>query len=284
MEPLLDDDGLRHKAMLPRRTPPRQTEATAGTFRHAKQVVRRTPALPVVTTRAAFWFESTPAHTALRRLSAFAKCLFAANGRGLAVDIKGVSDVPSTTPPAGWYPDPAETSVIRWWDGNQWTSHLQPAPHTAEESSRPDWLTNRGAVTAVIAFMLVASVIFTFVGVGGGDEDTSPGTVGVVAVNGADAAAQARLAQTAIETYSTEHNGQYAGADLPALQAIDARLSGAVSLETQTTGYAITAAATSGASFTVTRNPSGPLAYSCVPAGADGCPASGDWSAGLSTG
>jgi hypothetical protein len=35
----------------------------------------------------------------------------------------------SEKPPAGWYPDNAGTT--RWWDGDQWTEHQQPAPTAA---------------------------------------------------------------------------------------------------------------------------------------------------------
>lgn len=30
--------------------------------------------------------------------------------------------------PAGWYPDPQSPAAQRWWDGTQWSAHVQPAP------------------------------------------------------------------------------------------------------------------------------------------------------------
>jgi hypothetical protein len=30
--------------------------------------------------------------------------------------------------PAGWYTDPQEPSVVRWWSGEEWTHHVQPRP------------------------------------------------------------------------------------------------------------------------------------------------------------
>jgi len=30
-------------------------------------------------------------------------------------------------PPAGWYPDPENSTQIRWWDGTAWTSTSQPS-------------------------------------------------------------------------------------------------------------------------------------------------------------
>ncbi|WP_190819196.1 phospholipid scramblase-related protein [Saccharopolyspora pogona] len=30
-------------------------------------------------------------------------------------------------PPPGWYPDQTDQRYVRWWDGRQWTQHVQPA-------------------------------------------------------------------------------------------------------------------------------------------------------------
>ena len=45
--------------------------------------------------------------------------------------------------PQGWYPDPNDPTIVRWWDGQQWTSHTHPRGD--ESSSRvqtpPDAIT-----------------------------------------------------------------------------------------------------------------------------------------------
>lgn len=41
-----------------------------------------------------------------------------------------------TTTPQGWYPDPNDASIVRWWDGQQWTSHTEqrvPAEQTQKQ-------------------------------------------------------------------------------------------------------------------------------------------------------
>jgi hypothetical protein len=38
-----------------------------------------------------------------------------------------------TATPAGWYPNPADASQLRYWDGKHWTEHRTPArPPTPE--------------------------------------------------------------------------------------------------------------------------------------------------------
>lgn len=31
---------------------------------------------------------------------------------------------PVALQPAGWYPDPHRQAAVRWWDGSQWTGHI----------------------------------------------------------------------------------------------------------------------------------------------------------------
>jgi len=40
-------------------------------------------------------------------------------------DSTGNPSTPSGTTPPGWHADPAGSPQLRWWDGTQWTEHLQ---------------------------------------------------------------------------------------------------------------------------------------------------------------
>src|SRR5690606_7406587 len=41
-----------------------------------------------------------------------------------------------TSPAPGWYQDPGNPQVLRWWDGSTWTQHTQPNPH-AQPAQQP---------------------------------------------------------------------------------------------------------------------------------------------------
>jgi type IV pilus assembly protein PilA len=89
-------------------------------------------------------------------------------------------------------------------------------------------------------------------------------------------------AQVAIETFSTDHNGTYAGADVTALKAIEPTLSSAPELKvtgpgTKTapdaTGYKVTVKGSVG-TFSI-ENSEGTLSYPCSAEGKGGCPSGG---------
>jgi type IV pilus assembly protein PilA len=100
----------------------------------------------------------------------------------------------------------------------------------------------------------------------------------------ADAKVEARTAETAMETFATDHGGDYTGADADDLHAIEATLPGnggslAVSYPGAGAEYAVTSTSDTTNTFTITRNTDGTKTLSCTPvAGADGCPEGGDWS------
>ncbi len=96
----------------------------------------------------------------------------------------------------------------------------------------------------------------------------------------ADAKAGVRTSQTAIETYATDNNGSYVGADATALRAIEATLNDAniapapaVTADT----YTVNVTSDTGNVFSITRNADGTTDLTCVTTGQDGCPSSGVW-------
>lgn len=42
-----------------------------------------------------------------------------------------------TQTPPGWYPDPSGRGGLRWWDGTQWTQHVQAMPTSPAVETAP---------------------------------------------------------------------------------------------------------------------------------------------------
>ena len=86
-----------------------------------------------------------------------------------------------------------------------------------------------------------------------------------------DAAAksQVKTAQTAMETYATDHNGSYANTTVAALQGVEptlndttgAKLTGATGAATT---YSVTSTSSNGNTFTITRNADGSVSRTCT--------------------
>lgn len=83
--------------------------------------------------------------------------------------------MPGPRAPAGWYPDPSDANVVRYWDGTTWTDLAaapspplpinQPAPEqpapVVRESTTPTWAK---AGVAVLATLVVVGLIVFAIG------------------------------------------------------------------------------------------------------------------------
>jgi type IV pilus assembly protein PilA len=91
----------------------------------------------------------------------------------------------------------------------------------------------------------------------------------------------AHSAQVAMETFSTDNNGSYAGATVSKLEAIEPTLASAdleiPAAALDTAKYEIVSKSDNGNKFNV-KNVSGVLTFTCSTAGKGGCPSSGKWS------
>lgn len=45
-----------------------------------------------------------------------------------------MTDLIARTVPAGWYADQQDPEIVRWWNGLDWTQHVQPKPHRAPDA------------------------------------------------------------------------------------------------------------------------------------------------------
>lgn len=59
---------------------------------------------------------------------------------------------------AGWYPDASGISVLRWWDGGQWTAHTTAVPADTRPRLSPGWFALSTWVQVGIAVVVLADV------------------------------------------------------------------------------------------------------------------------------
>ncbi len=101
--------------------------------------------------------------------------------------------------------------------------------------------------------------------------------------NDAAAKSQARTAETAAETLSTDNNGSYLKVTAPELKLIEPTLveSSSAVLTTGTasaTEYTVTSTSVaSGDAFSITRKAGGEIERTCTTGGKGGCPTGGKW-------
>jgi type IV pilus assembly protein PilA len=100
----------------------------------------------------------------------------------------------------------------------------------------------------------------------------------------AQAKSAARTAETAMETYATEHGGSYAGALPSDLHAIEPTLqtSGNNKIEipkAEEKVFQVTSVSGTGNKFSIERQSGGTVSFTCTTEGKAGCPnGGGDWS------
>ncbi len=104
--------------------------------------------------------------------------------------------------------------------------------------------------------------------------------------NDSQAKAMAHSAQVAMETYSTDNSGSYAGVTLSTLQGIEPTLTIAASttkpylsaptVTSNSYSIVVNSPVTSN-TFTVARSSAGALTYTCTTGGTGGCPNGGNW-------
>ena len=98
----------------------------------------------------------------------------------------------------------------------------------------------------------------------------------------ADAKVRVRTAQTAIETYATEHDGEYADANADELQKVEGALERVPDsdLTVEPSGaerYEISVRSATGNVFSITRVVGGTTSYNCTDEETAGCPSGGNW-------
>ena len=102
--------------------------------------------------------------------------------------------------------------------------------------------------------------------------------------NDASAKVQARTAETAAETYSTDHNGEYTGMTTAELQKIEPTLNETTAAKLTKAepgakgGYTVESESVPTKNvFTIERTETGEIKRTCTTKGTGACPSSGEW-------
>ena len=95
-----------------------------------------------------------------------------------------------------------------------------------------------------------------------------------------------RTAETAMETFATDNNGVYTGANAAALVGEESTLNGATisavavpagGADTSNKSYKVSVTSSTGNVFSITRHDDGTTSLTCTNAGTAGCPTGGSW-------
>lgn len=74
--------------------------------------------------------------------------------------VDSAAPAPSSSPPAGWYPDPALPGAERYYDGTAWTEHTRPAAGdvVTKAPSRKGWIIGGSIAAGVVVIGMIAGV------------------------------------------------------------------------------------------------------------------------------
>jgi Protein of unknown function (DUF2510) len=68
-----------------------------------------------------------------------------------------MTNVMERTPPVGWYPETAESTMLRWWDGTAWTDHTMDPEQDVAAGYAAELIADEEMVSAVAREAAVTS-------------------------------------------------------------------------------------------------------------------------------